>query len=379
MPKSKHLIVLQLLPELNAGGVERGTLEVAQKLVAEGHRSIVISNGGKMVEHLLEDGSEHIELAVHKKSPFTLKQIKPLAEIIDSIQPDIIHVRSRLPAWVNYFALKKYGNKQQVKVISTVHGLYSVNKYSEIMTRADALIAVSKTIKKYLIDNYIHVSEDKIQVIYRGVDTKEFPQKFLLSKQWRECWEQKFPQTHHKIILTLPGRITRLKGHETFIHLINNLKTSRKNIHGLIVGNSHSKKRRYLAALKSLVKELNLEKEITFTGQRNDMKEIYALSDMVFSLSNKAESFGRTVLEPLVMGRKVIGWDHGGVGEILNTLYPIGKVALGDNKKLLDKTIALLDSEQYPLLDNPYTLDKMLDKTIKLYQQVTNNDGIKLA
>ncbi len=370
--KNKYLTVLQLLPELNAGGVERGTLEVAQFLVQQGHRSIVVSNGGNMVEKLLENGSEHIQLAVHKKSIFSLRQIKPLSKIIESIKPDIIHIRSRLPAWLCYFALKSYDQKHQIKVVSTVHGMYSVNRYSEIMTRADALIAVSKTIKAYILENYSKVPESKINLIYRGIDSKAFPADFTVSDKWWRQWSQEYPQTIDKIILTLPGRITRLKGHETFLYMIAEVKKINPDIHGLIVGNTHSKKKHYLNELKKRAKVLGIEKNITFTGQRDDIKEIYAISELIFSLSKKPESFGRTVLEPLAMGRKVIGWDQGGVGEILEEMYPQGKVTSGDRDGLLETTINLLTSEIDPKIINPFTLDGMLEKTMNLYRSMVN-------
>lgn len=372
---NNKLTVIQILPELNAGGVERGTLEVAQKLVQQGHRSIVISNGGNMVGQLLKNGSEHIQLAVHKKSIFSFRQVTPLRKIIESIQPDILHVRSRLPAWLSYFALKSSKQKYQTKVVSTVHGMYSVNSYSKIMMKADALIAVSKTIKAYILENYKNVPEKIIHLIYRGIDSKEFPPGFTAPAQWLQQWRQEYPQTKDKVILTLPGRITRLKGQDTFLHLIAEVKKINPNIHGLIVGNVHSKKKRYLNELKKLANVLGIEKDITYTGQRSDIKEIYAISELVFSLSNKAESFGRTVLEPLVMGRKVVGWDHGGVGEILKVLYPEGRVALGNRKELIDTTINVLNSEDRPKKNNPFILDTMLEETIELYQKLAGCDG----
>ncbi len=378
-PKSKKLTVLQILPELNAGGVERGTLEVARKLVKEGHRSIVVSNGGNMVEQLLDNGSEHIQLAVHRKSVFSLRKIKPLRKIIESIQPDILHVRSRLPAWLCYYALKSSDQRHKIKVVSTVHGMYSVNRYSNIMMKSDALIAVSKTIRAYILENYKDVPEEIIHLIYRGIDSNEFPEDFVVPTKWLQQWRREYPQTRDKIILTLPGRITRLKGQKSFLYLMAEIKKSNPEVHGLIVGNAHSKKMRYLNELKKLTKVLGIEKDITFTGQRKDIKEIYAISDLVFSLSNKAESFGRTVLEPLVMGRKVVAWNHGGVGEILTVLYPEGKVSLGNRRELIDVTLKVLNSENYPRKTNPFTLDSMLEKTIVLYQELADGDREKLT
>lgn len=129
--------VMQLLPELNSGGVERGTLEIARALVAQGHTSLVVSNGGRMVNQLEAEGSTHLKLAIHKKSLSSLWQIRPLRQLIMQHQPDIVHVRSRVPAWLTHFSLKGIPAEKRPHLISTVHGFYSVNRYSQIMTQAE--------------------------------------------------------------------------------------------------------------------------------------------------------------------------------------------------------------------------------------------------
>jgi hypothetical protein len=130
--------ITQLVPELNSGGVERGTLEIARALVAAGHESVVISNGGRMVPQLEAEGT--------RKSFSSLWQIRPLRKIIQQEHSDILHVRSRIPAWLTHLALRKITEKDRPILVSTVHGLYSVSRYSEIMTRADRVIAVSESV-----------------------------------------------------------------------------------------------------------------------------------------------------------------------------------------------------------------------------------------
>jgi len=374
MNKKTKLTVLQVLPELNSGGVERGTIELAEKLVEEGHRSIVISNGGSLVKNLTATGSEHIQLPVHKKSFLSFFQVKPLVRHIDLIQPDIIHVRSRLPAWLIRYALKKCRYKNKIKLISTVHGLYSVNRYSQIMTRADHIIAVSNTVKGYILKNYPEVNENKITVIFRGVDSNKFNPSIKRSKKWLKQWQQDFPTTKDKRILTLPGRVTRLKGHQEFLKLIAKLKSQKISIHGLIVGDIHQSKQSYFEEIKQQIKKLDIEEMISFTGLREDIAEIYQYSDIVYSLSSKPESFGRTVLEPLVMGKMVLGWSHGGVGEILEAIYPQGQVPLGNSDLLYQKTLALLENSDLPAKENPFTQERMFNSTLNLYQNVVEND-----
>lgn len=368
----KKLTVIQLLPELNAGGVERGTLEVAQFLVENGHRSIVVSNGGRLVDELEEMGSKHFKLPIHKKSFSSYFQVMPLVHLIDEMNPDIIHVRSRMPAWIVRYALKKCRHQEKIKLVSTVHGLYSVNRYSRIMTRADQLIAVSETVKRYILDNYPEVEPDKIKVIYRGVDNDSFSANTQLTKEWLEKWHREFPHCKDKKILTLPGRITRLKGHHEFLQLISTLKNRGHSIHGFFVGDIHPKKKSYYKELKKEIQGLGLEHNVDFTRQRNDISEIYQISDIIYSLSNKPESFGRTVLEALVQGKMVIGWDHGGVQEILSRLFPQGKVNPFDLPNLVNTTERLLNSPQKPEHNNPFTRDSMLHETLKLYRDISS-------
>ena len=155
----KKLTVIQTLPALDAGGVERGTLEIARALVAAGHRSIVISNGGRLVKQLEAEGSEHITLPVHKKSLASLWQVTPFRQLLTDIQPDILHARSRVPAWIAWLAWRKLPantlfQHHRPHFVTTVHGLYSVSPYSAIMTKGERVIAVSNTVQEYILKNY---------------------------------------------------------------------------------------------------------------------------------------------------------------------------------------------------------------------------------
>ena len=147
----RKLKVIQLIPELNSGGVERGTLEVGKYLSKQGHESIVVSNGGRMVAQLVKEGSIHIQMPVHKKSPVSLLQVFKLVKLFLLEKPDIVHARSRLPAWLCFFALKFVKDELRPKFVTTVHGFNSVNIYSEIMTKGDCVVCVSKSIKDYLL------------------------------------------------------------------------------------------------------------------------------------------------------------------------------------------------------------------------------------
>lgn len=366
--------IMQLLPELNSGGVERGTLEIARALIAAGHESIVVSNGGRLVAQLEAEGSQHLSLAIHKKSLSSLWQIRPLRKLIQQHQPDIVHVRSRVPAWLTHFALKGIPVHQRPHLISTVHGFYSTNRYSAIMTQAEKVIAVSDSVVKYITEHYKNCPPEHIVRIYRGISPQEFPHGYQPSALWINQTFKDFPQLENKFLVCLPGRITRLKGHETLIELMQQLQNQYPNLHAVVVGGADAKKQTYLEELESSIQSKGLREKITFVGHRSDIREWLAFSDVVLSLSNQAETFGRTALEALSVGTPVIGWNRGGVAEILSHLYPQGLIDVGDQAALLHAVQQHIDEPQAVEPVTLFSLKEMCDRTIDLYKHVLNLD-----
>ena len=362
--------VMQLLPELNSGGVERGTLEIARALVAEGHKSLVVSNGGRLVAQLEAEGSTHLTLAIHKKALSSLWQIRPLRQLIEQHQPDIVHVRSRVPAWLTHFALKGIPAARRPHLISTVHGFYSINRYSQIMTQAEKVIAVSDSVVKYITDNYKNCPAQDIVRIYRGIDPVAFPHSYQPSAQWLNQTFKDFPELENKFLLCLPGRITRLKGHETLIGLVEKLQQQYPNLHAVVVGGADPKKAAYLKEMQDTIQGKGLTDKITFVGHRSDIREWLAFSDVVLSLSNQAETFGRTALEALSVGTPVIGWNRGGVAEILSQLYPQGLIAVDNHAALFNAVKKHLDEPQQVKPVTTFSLKEMCDQTLHLYKQV---------
>lgn len=363
--------VLQILPELNAGGVERGTLEIAAHLVRQGHDALVVSNGGRQVAALEKSGARHRLLPVHKKRIGTLLQVRPLRRLFEAERPDIVHIRSRVPGWIAWLALRKMAADDRPRLVSTVHGFYSVNAYSRIMTRGERVIAVSECIRYYITRNYPRVAPGLIRVVPRGVELARYPRGFAPDRGWLASWRGERPDLAGKAVLLLPGRITRLKGHEDFFRLIAGLRGSGVPAHGLVVGDTHPKKRAYLAELQARATELGVAADVEFLGHRNDLREIMAVSDVVLSLSQQPESFGRTVVEALALGRRFVGYDHGGVGEQLRTIFPEGCVGMGDIEGLLDVTRRVLANNPAPgPIPAAYTLEAMCRSTEAVYREI---------
>ncbi len=362
--------VMQLLPELNSGGVERGTLEIARALVADGHESLVVSHGGRLVNQLETEGSKHCTLAIHKKALSSLWQIRPLRQLIEAEQPDILHVRSRVPAWLTHFALKGIPAHKRPHLISTVHGFYSINRYSQIMTQAEKVIAVSDSVVQYIQDNYKNCPPQDIVRIFRGIDPVAFPHGYQPSAQWMINTYKDFPQLENKFVICLPGRITRLKGHETLIDLMQQLHSQYPQLHAVVVGGADPKKAAYLEEMQNTIATKGLTEHITFVGHRSDIREWLALINVVLSLSNQAETFGRTALEALSLGTPVIGWKRGGVAEILSRLYPQGLINVDDQVALIHAIQQHIDTPQQVAEVTSFSLNEMCDQTLALYKQV---------
>ncbi|MFZ5756995.1 MAG: glycosyltransferase family 4 protein [Pseudomonadota bacterium] len=366
----RRLKVLQVLPSLDNGGVERGTLEIARALVVAGHDSYVLSAGGTLVPRLEREGSRHIAIDLGRKSPLTFLKFLAMRRLLVREKFDILHVRSRLPAWVMWLAWRGMDPATRPKLVSTVHGLYSVNRYSEIMCCGERVIAVSETVLDYIRKNYPRTDLSKVELIHRGVDPEEFPAGYKPPPEWLESWYQQFPNTRNRLLITLPGRITRLKGHHEFIDLVAQLRTEGVPVHGLIVGGEDPKRRAYAHELRMEVVARGLAGDITFTGSRSDIRDVYAISSVVLSLSTQPESFGRTVVEALSIGTPVVGYDHGGVGEILRRLYPGGAVHAGDRHGLRRAVEKLLASPVTVSVDPVFLLETMTSRTLAVYEEL---------
>lgn len=361
--------VLQVLPEMNSGGVERGTLELAQHLTSTGHESLVLSAGGRQVERLERSGTRHIQLPVGKKSLSTLLLIPRIRRLLASEKPDILHLRSRVPAWILWMAWNRLPAASRPRLVTTVHGFYSVNRWSKIMTCGERVICVSESIRDYVRTNYPDTPEKRMRVVPRGVDPDAYPFGFRPAEAWRSAFATEFPETIGKRLITLPGRITRLKGHEDLAVILQRLGDV-PDLHALIVGGIHPKKQAYADEIRRRFHEAGLDDRVTFTGNRDDLKEILSISRLVLSLTSQPESFGRTTLEALAMGIPVAGYSHGGVGEQLDVLYPEGKLDACEPLAAVDTIRRLLHSPPPVSQPNPFTLNRMLDGTIGVYREL---------
>ena len=307
----RFMHIVQLLPELNQGGIERGTVELNRELVKRGHQSTVISAGGRLSSVIQDDGGDHITLDLCSKNPFTFFQRSYLLEQeLKRINPTLLHARSRVPAWLCWQANKSL----KIPFITTVHGFNSVNAYSAIMTKGDYIIYGGNAIKEHILKNY-PVNPGDLYYVPRGIDTDFFdPEK--LDRNWIEKFKNNY-QLHERTIISTVGRITPWKGHDDFIRAIAEAQKENSSILGLIVGGVWHDKEDYLEELKGLT--TTCKAEIIFAGSQSQVREIYALSDILVSAaSSKPETFGRVAAEAMAMNTPVIASAHGGSLDIIS-------------------------------------------------------------
>lgn len=364
------LTVVQLVPALDAGGVERGTLEVARGLVRRGHRAIVVSGGGRLVSALEQAGAEHVTLDIGRKSPLVVGTVGALRRLLETSRADIVHARSRLPAWIGLLALRGVRETRRPGFVTTVHGPYSVNGYSGVMVRGERVIAISNFIRDYILRNYPRTDPSRVRTIHRGVDAAEFPRGHRPDAAWLSAWNAQFPRLRDEPLITLPGRITRWKGHADFIRLVQLLRTRGVRVHGVVAGGAEPRRAAFLKELEDQVRAAGLEAAITFTGVRADLREIMAISRVVLSLANEPEGFGRTALEALCLGVPVVAYDHGGATEVLNAMLPQGLVAPADVGAAADRVQAFLAEGPAVTAPNPFTLERMLEQTLSVYAEL---------
>jgi glycosyltransferase involved in cell wall biosynthesis len=279
-----------------------------------------------------------------------------------------VHARSRLPAWLGWWALK--GVEPRPHFITTVHGMNSPGRYSAILLRGERVVVVSQTLRDYVLSHYTWLDPTRVRVIPRGIDPAAFPYGHRPDDAWQNAFFAEYPALTGAPLLTLPARGTRLKGHRDAIELVAALRHRGIDTRLLLLGVIEPGREAYVEELRELVHACGVSAQVVMTPARSDVRDIYAISALVLQLSNKPESFGRTVIEALSLCRPVLGYAHGGVGELLAELYPAGRVPPGDRERLVERAAELLRvAPPIPLLQN-YRLSDMQQAVLALYEDV---------
>jgi len=359
----KHrLCIAQIVPKLDAGGAERSAIEIAQAVQEAGHHALIIAGQGGWSAQARQSGAELIELDLSGRNPLLLRHVLTLRRIFTGEKVDLIHSRSRLPSWLVWAARRLM--KRPPRWVSTVHGMHSISSYSAIQHAAEAVIAVSQCTRDYIQQNYPNAPR-AIQIIPRGIELIRY-QTPMNTQAWRTEFAREFPQLAGKRLLLLPGRGTRLKGHIHGIALLAALQ-SETSLALFCPGASQSHRSAYIDELERLARSLGVQDRVVFTPSRSDLIALFQEAALVLQLSDRPESFGRTVAEALACGTPVLGFDHGGVGEQLRQFYPTGAVALQDSDGLVLSARKLLAEPKMSAPAGLFELAQMQRETLAVY------------
>ncbi len=338
--------VLQVIPKLGYGGAETGCYDIAHYLHEKDFGSYVVTSGGDLLKYVDKKKVKIIRLPVHSKNPLLiLINVIILSLIILFLNIDIVHARSRAPAWSCYFATII----TRRKFVTTFHGTYNFKSslkkfYNSVMLRSDLIICGSNFIFSHIYENYKdYIHNKKLLVIFRGINLEYFDSKNIKKEIENKLLSEQNLDKNKKIIL-LPGRLTSWKGHEMFIETIKNLKLKRPDIlfTAVILGNDQGRKI-YKKKLLRLVEQYRLINEVKFIEHINNMPTIYNVSDIVISASIEPEAFGRVAVEGQAMKKIVIASNIGGSNETIVDKKSGYLFKAGNSEDLLEKLTFAID------------------------------------
>ncbi|MGQ0527735.1 MAG: glycosyltransferase family 4 protein [Alphaproteobacteria bacterium] len=373
----KAPVILQVIPELGAGGAEQSCIDVAAALVRAKAKAIIVSHGGARVPELTRIGAMHIDMTVHSKNPLVMyRNARKLRKLIRQYSVDIVHARSRAPAWSALHACKK----SSAHFMTTCHAPYNIHGkfkrfYNSSIAQGERVIANSQGVADYLNKNY-EIDASNIRIIPRGIAIEKFhpttvtPERLIkLSQNWR------IPDGANIIIL--PGRLTRWKGHHILIEAMRLL--NRRDLFCLMIGDDQGRGE-YRQELETLIQEKKLSGRVRIVDHCNDMPAAYMLATIVVSASTDPEGFGRIAVEGQAMGRMTIATDHGGSKETIlpgetGWLVKPGDAqdlarAVEEAMNLSPQARALLATRAMAHIAAHFTREQMTDKTLDVYAEL---------
>ena len=378
--KEKKMVVLQVLPELNQGGVELGTIEIASELQKRGIENYVASAGGRMAFNLERMKVKHFTLPLKTKNILKLYiNSWRLSKIIKDYGVTIVHARSRAPAWSAYWAAKRCG----VHFMTTFHGTYGLGPlgikkiYNQVMTFGERVIAISNHIKEHIIKNY-GTDENKIRLIARCVNMENFNVETTSAERMIKLLEENnIPED--KPLVTLIGRLTNWKGQKLLVEALNKIKD--EDFHCLLIGDDQGRVK-YTEELHQKIEQYGMSDRYTFIRHVNDVPAAMMLSEVVLSTSIEPEAFGRIAIEGQAMGRIVVASNIGGSKETVIDGVT-GKLFESNNADDLAQAIRwalhLSKEEREKIgaaaiknVKEHFTKQIMCDKTIKVYEEFMN-------
>ncbi len=374
-------VIMQVIPELGAGGAEQGCIDVAAEIVKAGGKAIVVSNGGYRVSELGRIGAMHIDLPVHSKNPVVMwNNIGRLRKVINRHNVGIVHARSRAPAWSAWRACKG----TNAHFMTTCHAPYNISGeakrlYNGSIANGEIVIAISDYVANYLKENYT-IAHDKIKTIHRGIPIERFhPTGVTAERMIDLATEWRIPDGAQ--VVMLPGRVTRWKGHHVLIDAM--AKLNRDDVFCVIIGSDQGRTE-YRKELEKTIEEKGIGAQVRMVDQCHDMPAAYMLATVVVSASTDPEGFGRIPVEAQAMGRPIIATDHGGAQETVVRGQTGWLVPHSDSDALaqaIDEVLSLTAMQRAVLATRSmahvaahFTKDIMVSKTLDIYADLLKND-----
>ncbi|MBT5798732.1 MAG: glycosyltransferase family 4 protein [Alphaproteobacteria bacterium] len=377
-------VIVQVLPSLNNGGVERGTIEISHAIHKAGWKSIVISSGGILEAQLKRTGAIHYTLPVHNKNPISWAVTRSkLKKILKEENADLVHVRSRMPAWIGLPVAKMLN----IPTIATIHGKFEAQNifkrfYNRKMLTADKIIAISEYTKSVIERQFPKLSEKiSLNIVHRGVDTSLFnasnvTQQRIVNEADRIGLPDDLP------VVMLPARPAKWKGHVILLEALSLLK--HMEIACVLMGAGDSKNG-YSEFLEKKSIELGLGAHVRISTSTRDMPAALMLADVVAMPSVMPEPFGRTSIEAQAMGRPVVAFDHGGARETI-AVGKTGWLAEPNNVESLamaiEKALNLSQLERDKLstyaqsyVKRKFSVKKMTNSTLDIYKSLLLKKG----
>jgi glycosyltransferase involved in cell wall biosynthesis len=382
---STKIKVLQVIPKLGFGGAETGCYDLAHYLAEQNCKSFLITSGGQLLKYVRRDKVKVIRLPVQSKNPIIIFfNFIAIFFILLIYKIDIVHARSRAPAWsclwACFFSRKKF--------VTTFHGTYNFSSklkqfYNSVMVRSKLIIGGSNFIFSHINENYqknLNLKKQKLMVIFRGINLEFFNERNTSEKK-ANTLASAWKLDKKNFIVLLPGRLTRWKGQEVFIESLNLLieEYNHDNFHAVILGSDQGREV-YYKKLLLLVERYRLGKKITFIENCKEMPLAYKLSDIVVSSSVEPEAFGRVAVEGQAMNKPVVASDIGGSREtVLNgksgLLYKHNEpkeLAKAINKvmKMNKQSLSLMGELGRKNVEKKYNVDQMCQTTFTEYKKL---------
>ncbi len=361
--------VLQVLPSLDVGGVETGTVDLVRYLVQNGHKAVVVSSGGRLTNEVTRAGARHYALPVHKKNILTMiRMARRLCDVIRQEEIDLVHARSRIPAWSAFFASRI----MKKPFVTTAHGYYSRHLASEVMGWGRFVIVASHVMARRMMHDF-GVPHTRIRLVPRGVDLGRFT--------FREPHERQSDEFAIGII----SRITPLKGHTDFLKAVGILSRTIPRLRVVIVGDVPRGKEKYRAELELLTKRLGLARTVEFLGTQEDIPGILRGLDVVVSATVTQEAFGRSIIEAQASGVPVVATRVGGVVDIIEDGTNGILCTAQDPRDIARAIIAVYKDQDLRsrlvynarrIVEERFTLERMAQETIAVYEEAVRQLNI---